>query len=478
MAVSTDLSILASVAFSSGAIVAYAVAKWRESTLGDLREARLKNEIELARRAASVEAAEVQAQAHDANREAHRLLAAAKVEAKAVQELKIANERQREFLQQELLRLSGIKPEEAKQKVLEFLQKNYEAEARNLRHEKLDQTEQEVADEARRILLSTMQRLATQTSQEATAVSVEIPSEEMKGRLIGRDGRNIRSFEQATGTTLIIDETPGIVVVSCFDPVRREIAKIALQNIVKDGRVTPTLIEDLTRSATDEINRRTQRLGRDAVRDLGLAPMDPRVEELLGRLHFRLSANQNTLAHSIECAQLCAMLASEIGIDPVPAKRAGLLHDLGKAIEAERGNSHALVGAQLLRRVGEDARVINAVAAHHREVEAESLYAPLVMIADAISGSRPGARTSTIESYVQRVKGLEELALRFEGVREAYAFQSGREFRVTVDPGKVDDFKAAELLRQIKEAIEKELSFQGTVKITLIREQRFTDETR
>ena len=323
-----------------------------------------------------------------------------------------------------------------------------------------------------------MQRLATQTSQEATAVSVEIPSEEMKGRLIGREGRNIRSFEQATGTTLMIDETPGIVVISCFDPVRREIAKIALQNIVKDGRVTPTLIEDLTRVATEEMNRRTQRLGRDAVRDLGLAPMDPRVEELLGRLHFRLSANQNTLAHSIECAQLCAMLASEIGIDPVPAKRAGLLHDLGKAIDAERGNSHALVGAQLLRRLGEDARVINAVAAHHREVEAESLYAPLVMIADAISGSRPGARTSTIESYVQRVKGLEELALRFEGVREAYAFQAGREFRVTVDPGKVDDFKAAELLRQIKAAIEKELSYQGAVKITLIREQRFTDEAR
>lgn len=478
MAVSTDLSILASIAFSSGAIVAYAVAKWRESTLGDLREARLKNEIELARRAASVEAAEVQAQAHDATREAHRLLATAKAEVALIEELKATNERQREFLQHELLRLSGIKPEEAKQKVLEFLQKNYENEARNLRHEKLDQTEQEVADEARRILLSTMQRLATQTSQEATAVSIEIPSEEMKGRLIGREGRNIRSFEQATGATLIIDETPGMVVVSCFDPVRREIAKIALQNIVKDGRVTPTLIEDLTKIATEEMNRRTQRLGRDAVRDLGLAPMDPRVEELLGRLHFRLSANQNTLAHSIECAQLCAMLAAEIGIDPVPAKRAGLLHDLGKAIEAERGNSHALVGAQLLRRVGEDVRVVNAVAAHHREVEAESLYAPLVMIADAISGSRPGARTSTIESYVQRVKGLEELALRFEGVREAYAFQAGREFRITVDPGKVDDFKAAELLRQIKAAIEKELSFQGTVKLTLIREQRFTDETR
>ena len=214
------------------------------------------------------------------------------------------------------------------------------------------------------------------------------------------------------------------------------------------------------------------------MRDLGLPPMDAAVEELLGRLHFRLSSNQNTLAHSIEVAQLCAMLAAEIGIDPVPAKRAGLLHDLGKAIEAEAGSSHALAGAALLRRLGEDLRVVNAVAAHHREVPAESLYAPLVMIADAASGSRPGARSSTLESYAQRVRLLEEVALAFDGVREAYAFQSGRELRVIVDPGKVDDFGATELARRLRLKVEETLSYQGTVKIVLIREQRFTEEAR
>jgi ribonuclease Y len=323
-----------------------------------------------------------------------------------------------------------------------------------------------------------MQRLTTQTTQDATAVSVDIPSEDMKGRLIGREGRNIRTFEQATGATLMIDETPGMVLVSCFDPVRREIARIALDRIIKNGNVAPSLIEDLVRKASDEVVRHAQRLGRDAVRDLGLPPMDGRVEELLGRLHFRLSSNQNTLAHSIEVAQLCAVLAGELGLDPIPAKRAGLLHDLGKAMEAEDGGSHALIGAALLRRLGEEPRVVNAVAAHHREVEAESLYAPLVMIADAASGSRPGARSSTLESYVQRVKHLETLALGFEGIREAYAFQSGRELRVIVDPGMVDDFGATELLRRLRIAIEEKLSYQGTVKIILIREQRFTDEAR
>ncbi|MEI6598080.1 MAG: HDIG domain-containing metalloprotein, partial [bacterium] len=367
---------------------------------------------------------------------------------------------------------------QAKRAALESLQNDYELEARQLRHEKIDRTEREVEDEARRILLASMQRLATQTTCEATSVSVAIPSEDMKGRLIGREGRNIRSFEQSTGATLLIDETPGMVLISCFDPVRREVAKIALERLVKDGRITPMLIEELVRTSADEIVRQTQRLGHDAVRELGLPPMDVRVEEFLGRLHYRLSANQNTLAHSIEVAQVCALLAAEIGIDPLPAKRAGLLHDLGKAMEAEISTSHALAGANLLRRLGEDNRVVNAVAAHHREVEAESLYAPLVMIADSISGSRPGARTSTVESYAQRVKSLEELAMKFAGVREAYAFQSGRELRVIVDPGTVDDFSAAELLRRLRTSIEETLSYQGTVKIVLIREQRFTDEAR
>jgi len=478
MPVAADQSILAAVAFSSGAIVAYAVAKWRENTLGAVREARLRDEIELARREATVEAAELHARAEAEQREAARAKADAAAEAAAAAELSRENARQRDHLLRELQRLAKVSPDEARALLLDRLREEYGEEAQHLRRGLLDQVEQDVADEARLTLLSAMQRLTTSTTQDATALSVPLPNEDMKGRLIGREGRNIRTFEQITGATLLIDETPGLAMVSCFDPVRREIARIALERIVKDGRISPGLIEDSVRVAGDEVLKHARRLGRDAVRDLGLPPMDASVEELLGRLHFRLSANQNTLAHSIEVAQLCAMLAAEIGVDPIPAKRAGLLHDLGKAIEAEAGGSHALAGAALLRRLGEDARVVNAVAAHHREVESESVYAPLVMIADAASGSRPGARSSTLESYAQRVRRLEELALGFDGVREAYAFQSGRELRVIVDPGKVDDFGATELARRLRLKVEETLSYQGIVKIVLIREQRFTEEAR
>jgi ribonuclease Y len=476
MPVAADQSILAAVAFSSGAIVAYAVAKWRENTLGALREVRLRTEIELARREATVEASELHAQAEIEKREMLRLKAIVEAESEALTTQKKEDEKRREFLQREWQRLANLTTEQAKQLTIETLRQEYQKELQHLRHELLDQAEQETSEEARRKLLAAMQRLTTQTTQDATAVTVSLPNEEMKGRLIGREGRNIRSFEQSTGATLLIDETPGQVLISCFDPVRREVAHLALERIVKDGRISPGLIEESVHFATKEVVKQARRLGRDAVRDLGLPPMDASVEELLGRLHFRLSSNQNTLAHSIEVAQMCAILASEIGLDPVPAKRAGLLHDLGKAIEAENGTSHAQAGAALLRRLGEDPRVVNAVAAHHREVEAESLYAPLVMIADAASGSRPGARTSTIESYAQRVRRLEELALKFEGVQEAYAFQSGRELRVIVDPGKVDDFGASELARRIRQKVEESLSYQGTVKIILIREQKFTEE--
>lgn len=478
MPVADDQSILAAVAFSSGAIVAYGVAKWRENTLGAIRAARLRNEVELARREATVAAAELHAQAETDQRDAQRVKVAAETLASEAATLHSENTRQREFLQRELQRLSHLDPAQTRLHLLETLRSEYAQEAQHLRRSLLEQVEQDIDDEARRKLLSAMQRLTTTTTQDATTLAVSLPSEDMKGRLIGREGRNIRTFEQTTGATLLIDETPGLAMVSCFDPVRREIARIALERIVKDGRISPGLIEDSVRAASEEVGQHARRLGRDAVRDLGLPPMDVAVEELLGRLHFRLSANQNTLAHSIEVAQLCAMLAAEIGIDPIPAKRAGLLHDLGKAIEAEAGRSHALAGAALLRRLGEDLRVVNAVAAHHREVEAESLYAPLVMIADAASGSRPGARSSTLESYAQRVRTLEEIAQGFEGVKEAYAFQSGRELRVIVDPGKVDDFAATELARRIRLKVEESLSYQGTVKIVLIREQRFTEEAR
>jgi ribonuclease Y len=478
MPVAADQSILAAVAFASGGIVAYSVAKWRENTLGAIREARLRNEVELARREATVEAAELHARAEAEQREAARLKAGAEGEAQAAAELARENLRQREHLVRELQRLARLTPEEARALLLDRLREEYGEEAQHLRRGLLDSVEQDIDDEARRVLLAAMQRLTTSTTQDATAISVPLPNEEMKGRLIGREGRNIRTFEQSTGATLLIDETPGLAMVSCFDPVRREVARIALERIVKDGRISPALIEDSVRAAGEEVVKHARRLGRDAVRDLGLPPMDATVEELLGRLHFRLSANQNTLSHSVEVAQLCAMLAAEVGIDPVPAKRAGLLHDIGKAIEAEAGGSHALAGAALLRRLGEDARVVNAVAAHHRETEASSLYAPLVMIADAASGSRPGARSSTLESYAQRVRRLEEVALAFDGVREAYAFQSGRELRIIVDPGRVDDFGATELARRVRLRVEETLSYQGTVRIVLIREQRFTEEAR
>jgi ribonuclease Y len=478
MPAAADQSFIAAVTFSCGAIAAYAIAKWHENSRGALREAKLRAEVELARREATLEAAELRAEAEDEKRLADRLTSEAAAQAKAAEALHAESARERERLGAELRRLAGLTAEQARALTIETLRRELGEEVRRLRHELLDQAEQEVADEARRKLLSAMQRLTTQTTQDATSVLVFIPNEEMKGRIVGREGRNIRTFEQTTGATLLIDDTPGQVLVSCFDPVRREVARIALERIVKDGRITPALIEDNVRTAADEVVKQARRLGRDAVRGLGLPPMDEAVEELLGRLHFRLSANQNTLAHSIEVAQLCAMLAAEIGIDPIPAKRAGLLHDLGKAIEAEAGGSHALAGAALLRRLGEDPRVVNAVAAHHREVDAESLYAPLVIIADGASGCRPGARASTLEGFVQRARGLEEIARSFDGVQEAFAFQSGRELRVIVDPGKVDETAAAELTRRIRLSVEEKLSYPGTVKIMLIREQRFTEEAR
>ncbi len=478
MPVAADQSILAAVAFSSGAIVAYAVAKWRESTLGAMRDARLRSEVELARREATVEAAEMHARAESEKREAEELRRRAETEKREAEELAEDLARRRDQLGRELLLLGGLTPEEARHLTVERMRGELSEEAARLRAELLDRTEDEVEEAARRTLLAAMQRLTTQTTQDATAVSVQLPNEEMKGRLIGREGRNIRAFEQATGATLLIDETPGVALLSCFDPVRRETARIALERVVKDGRITPALIEDAVRASEEEVLRLARRLGRDAVRDLGLPSMDPQVEELLGRLHFRLSANQNTLAHSVEVAQLCAVLAAEVGLDPTPAKRAGLLHDMGKALEAGAGASHALAGASLLRRLGEDPRVVNAVAAHHREVPAESLYAPLVMIADAVSGSRPGARASTLESYAQRIRSLEEVAASFDGVREAYAFQSGRELRVIVDPGKVGDAEAAELGRRIRNRIEEAVAYQGSVRIIIIREQRFTEEAR
>ncbi len=478
MAVATDQNIIAAVAFSSGAIVAYAVAKWRESTLQQLHERRLRTEVELARREGAAAAAEAQAVADAEKAEARLAAEAARRDAAQAAQDRSRAAAEAERIRQESLRLAGLPAEELRRAAIQAMRADLGEEARRLREEVMGRAEDEVGEEARRRLVAAMQRLTPQVAQEASAVTVGIPGDEMKGRLIGREGRNIRTFEQLTGATLLIDETPDAVLVSCFDPVRREIARLALRAVIADGRVSPGLIEACVASARGEVDASVRKLGAAAVRDLGLPPMDPAVEELLGRLNFRLSANQNTLAHSVEVARLCAMLASELGIDPTPAKRAGLLHDLGKAIEAEAEGSHALAGAALLRRLGEDPRVVNAVAAHHREVDPESVYAPLVMVADAASGSRPGARSSSLEGLIRRQRGLEELALGFPGVSEAFALQAGRELRVIVQPQRVDDAAAAELARALRIKVEAALSFPGTVRIVVIRETRYLDEAR
>jgi ribonuclease Y len=301
----------------------------------------------------------------------------------------------------------------------------------------------------------------------------------MKGRLIGREGRNIKSFEQVTGTTLLIDETPESVLVSSFDPVRREIARLALEALIRDGRIHPANIEDFVEKARNQVLANACELGSAAVNDLGLPPPNPSITELLGRLHFRLSINQNTLAHSIEVARLSGLIATELGLDPLPAKRAGLFHDIGKAMDSDECDcSHALAGARILRRCDEDPRVINAVAAHHGEEEPTSIYAPILVLADKISAARPGARTNSQDGYIERMKKLEVIARDFPGVSEAYAVMAGREMRVIVSPDKLTAEESKEIARKIRARIEDELQYPGTIHLVIIREQRFHEEAR
>jgi ribonuclease Y len=364
---------------------------------------------------------------------------------------------------------------EARKLLIATTESECEKEMNHLRQSLLKRSDSDVADESRRILLAAMQRITSQPMNDATATVVTLPSEEMKGRIIGREGRNIRTFEHATGTTLMIDETPDSVLISCFDPVRREIARIALDALLRDGRIHPASIEEEVEKAEEAMAANITELGEDALRKLRLNNVHPEVVALLGKLHYRLSNNQNTLAHSVEVANLCALIAAEIGLDPALAKRAGLFHDLGKAVDEEYEGSHAAVGADIIKQHGEDPRVVNATAAHHKEVPAESAYAGLVMVADALSAVRPGARASSIDGFIQRVRSIEEIAKEVRGVSDAYAIQAGREVRVIVEPLKVDEDEARKIALHIRERIEEELNYPGAIEITVIREQRFTE---
>lgn len=356
--------------------------------------------------------------------------------------------------------------EEMTREIVEYV-KDKEDEARLLAHEK-----------AKNLIVDAMQRYSGDVTCEQTISTIDLPNDEMKGRLIGREGRNIRSIEAVTGVDLIIDDTPETIVISSFDPLRREIARITIETLIKDGRIHPTRIEEIYEKVVNDMDIKITELGNNAVYDLGLNKFDPELIKLIGKLHFRTSYGQNALQHSIEVANLCGLMAAELGENINLAKRAGLLHDIGKAIDYEIEGSHVELGVNIAKKFHEDEVVINAIASHHGDTEQKSVIAVLVQIADTLSAGRPGARNDSVENYIKRLETLEEIGNSFEGVEKTYAMQAGRDLRVMVKPEDVDDAKAYKLARDIKNKIEAEMQYPGTIKITVIRETRVQEEAR
>lgn len=379
---------------------------------------------------------------------------------------------------QELEALAGLTSEQAK----ELLLKELEGEVKEEASRKVRQWEGEVRAEgearAREVLAQAVQRCASEVVSEATVSVVALPSDEMKGRLIGREGRNIRALEQATGVDLIIDDTPEAVTLSSFDPVRREVARIALERLILDGRIHPARIEEMVEKARAEVEQAILAAGEDAVVKVGVPGLHPELVKLLGRLKYRTSYGQNILAHSLEVAHLAGLIAAEMGADVRLARKAGLLHDIGKAMDHEVEGTHALIGARLVEQWDRSPQVVQAIAQHHGEAETTTVEGFIVATADALSGGRPGARGESVEKYLQRLKALEEIARGFQGVAEAYAIQAGREVRIMVKPEAVDDLEAMRLARDIVKKIETGLEYPGQIKVTVIRETRAVDTAK
>jgi ribonuclease Y len=377
-----------------------------------------------------------------------------------------------------LEQVAGFDAKAAKEELLQKVEDEARREAMVVVRDLEIKAREEADRRARRILATAVQRLASNVVSEGTVSVVPLPSDEMKGRIIGRDGRNIRTFEAVTGVNLIVDDTPEAVSVSTFDPVRREMARVALEQLVEDGRIHPASIEEAYEKAQAHVEQTIRDSGEWAMLEVGVTRLHPELITLLGRLRYRTSYGQNVLNHLVESAHIAGMLAAELGLDPDEAKRAAFLHDIGKAVSHEVGGSHALIGAEIARRFGEDAAIVHAIEAHHNEVEPRTLTAVLVQAADAVSAARPGARREALESYVRRLEKLESIAGAFEGVDRVYAMQAGREIRVVVDPGSVDDLVAAQLARQIARRLEDELQYPGQIEVTVIREYRATDYAR
>ncbi|MEM6472594.1 MAG: ribonuclease Y [Planctomycetota bacterium] len=380
-----------------------------------------------------------------------------------------------EFQQKKILEaVSGMSRDEASEQLMASLREEIAQERGRVLLKAKKETTESVREESRRILLTAIQRYASAFTADSTTSTVDVPTDDMKGRIIGRDGRNIRAFEKATGIDVIIDDTPGVVIVSGFDPVRREVAKRSLTALIADGRIHPSKIEEVVEQTRADIDDLILQKGREAADEVNLQPLPDRLAQMLGRLHFRTSYSQNVLRHSVEVAFLSGMIAEMLGFDGDLARRCGLLHDIGKAADHELEGGHPKIGADLLRRNGETAEVVHAALGHHDEIVIEHPYTMIVATADACSASRPGARRESLERYIKRMEELESIAKRFDGVREAYAISAGRELRVIVDSETTTDEQAAVVCHEIAKAFEQELLYPGEIKVTVLRETTFT----
>jgi len=375
----------------------------------------------------------------------------------------------------ELERIANLTANDAKSELMAAVEKKIQNEMTVYIRDAEDDAKSKAAEKARNIIGLAIQRYAQEETLERTVSVVALPSEEMKGRIIGREGRNIRAIEQATGVDLIIDDTPETITLSCFDPIRRETARMALEYLIKDGRIQPGRIEEVVAKAGKELAENVQKIGEEAVFKLGIGKVDREIVGLIGRLRYRYSYGQNALQHSMEVAYLAGMMAAELGLNQTLAKRAALLHDIGKAMDFEVEGSHIEIGARIAKKHGEHPVVINSIESHHGEVEPTSTIAVLVAAADTLSAARPGARFESFENYIQRLEQLEKIATSFEGVEKTYAIQAGREIRVMVIPEKLDDLACQRIAREIREKIEAELTYPGQIKVTVIRETRASD---
>lgn len=378
----------------------------------------------------------------------------------------------------QLLKITSLDMEQAKELLLTRLEDECGREMNQVIQRKVSQAEESAEEKAKEIINLAIQRYAAEQTCEVSVSMVDIPSDDMKGRVIGREGRNIRAFEKATGVDVIVDDTPGVIVVSGFNPVRREVARLSMDRLIQDGRIHPTRIEEIVNQAKKDVHSRVIQLGKEAAEEVDVRGLNNKIIGMLGALHYRTSYGQNVLRHSVEVAFLTQVMADELGLDGAIAKRAGLLHDIGKAMDREIEGGHPAIGANFLRRFKESSIVLNAIEAHHGDSPADNPYTPLVAAADAISASRPGARRETLERYIKRLEKLEEIAAGFEGVENSYAIQAGREIRVIVDAEKIDDEISLKTARDIAKKIENELTYPGEIKVTLLREVRCVEYAR